>query len=210
MDIHAPHEPVHTWRDFFIHLAIVTIGLFIALSLEAFVEYIHHRHIVSEARENIYQEIEDNHKALQEDLGFIDKAMAAQKGNIDTLAHWEAATNSGKPYHLDYAVSFNQPDEAAWNSARDTGALTYMPYKQVQQYADLYMTQTLVTNHMLEILHSEELAIAPVMTTGKIRDLSADSRQAMLKNSGEIFVELSSLHQIIQQLDQQYGAELKK
>ena len=38
MDVHAPHEPINTWRDFALHLIIVTIGLLIALSLEALVE----------------------------------------------------------------------------------------------------------------------------------------------------------------------------
>lgn len=28
MDVHPPHEPVHTWRDALMHLGIVTVGLF--------------------------------------------------------------------------------------------------------------------------------------------------------------------------------------
>ena len=34
MDIHAPDKPVHSLREFFIHIAIVTIGILIALGLE--------------------------------------------------------------------------------------------------------------------------------------------------------------------------------
>lgn len=63
MDIHAPQEPVHSWRDFFTHLTIVTIGLFIALMLEAAVEAMHHRHLVHEARDNIRTELQLNHQA---------------------------------------------------------------------------------------------------------------------------------------------------
>ena len=37
MDVHAPHEPIHTWRDFFIHLITITVGLLIAISLEGMV-----------------------------------------------------------------------------------------------------------------------------------------------------------------------------
>jgi hypothetical protein len=31
LDVHAPHEAVHTWRDFFIHIATIGLGLLIAV-----------------------------------------------------------------------------------------------------------------------------------------------------------------------------------
>jgi hypothetical protein len=34
IDIHPPHQAAHSWRDIFVHLATITVGLFIALSLE--------------------------------------------------------------------------------------------------------------------------------------------------------------------------------
>jgi hypothetical protein len=38
LDVHAPHEPIHTWKNFFIHLATISIGLLIAIGLEQTVE----------------------------------------------------------------------------------------------------------------------------------------------------------------------------
>jgi hypothetical protein len=35
LDVHAPHETVHSWRDSITHIATITIGLLIALGLEA-------------------------------------------------------------------------------------------------------------------------------------------------------------------------------
>jgi hypothetical protein len=60
LDVHAPHEPVNRWRNFFIHLATITIGLFIALSLEECVELRHHWRLVHEAEANMQNEIEAN------------------------------------------------------------------------------------------------------------------------------------------------------
>ncbi len=37
-DVHAPHAAVRTWRDFFIHISTITIGLLIAIALEQCVE----------------------------------------------------------------------------------------------------------------------------------------------------------------------------
>lgn len=56
MDVHPPEHSIRTWRDLLTHVAVMTIGLFIALMLESLVEYAHHRHIVHQARENIRQE----------------------------------------------------------------------------------------------------------------------------------------------------------
>ena len=58
MEVHAPHHPLNNWKDFFIHLATITVGLLIALALEAGAEAVHHHHLVVEARENIRREIE--------------------------------------------------------------------------------------------------------------------------------------------------------
>jgi hypothetical protein len=44
LDVHAPHETVHTWRDFFIHIATIVVGLIIAIGLEQSVEAIHRHH----------------------------------------------------------------------------------------------------------------------------------------------------------------------
>jgi hypothetical protein len=33
LDVHAPHQTVHTWKDFLVHIAAITNGLLIALGL---------------------------------------------------------------------------------------------------------------------------------------------------------------------------------
>jgi hypothetical protein len=39
LDVHPPHNPTHTWRDFLLHIATIVIGLFIAVGLEQTVEH---------------------------------------------------------------------------------------------------------------------------------------------------------------------------
>ena len=55
LEVHPPSEPVHGWRDFLIHLATITIGLLIALSLEGCVEFWHHRSLVHEMEQGATQ-----------------------------------------------------------------------------------------------------------------------------------------------------------
>ena len=56
LDVHALHQPVRTWKDFFVHIATIVIGLLIAIGLEQTVEYFHHRHEVREARKALAAE----------------------------------------------------------------------------------------------------------------------------------------------------------
>ena len=57
MDVHPVHHAPRTWRDFFLQLGMITIGLFIALTLQAGVESLHHRHLIRDARDNLRREI---------------------------------------------------------------------------------------------------------------------------------------------------------
>jgi hypothetical protein len=58
LDVHPAHHAASTWRDFFIHIATIVLGLLIAVGLEQTVEYFHHRHLASEAREQLRSERE--------------------------------------------------------------------------------------------------------------------------------------------------------
>lgn len=49
LDVHSPHGAAHTWKDFWIHLGTISIGLLIAIGLEQSVEAIHRLHEIREA-----------------------------------------------------------------------------------------------------------------------------------------------------------------
>jgi hypothetical protein len=53
LEVHAPHEPIHTWKNFAIHILAIVVGLLIAVGLEQTVEYVHHSHQRKDLREGI-------------------------------------------------------------------------------------------------------------------------------------------------------------
>ena len=53
LDVHPAHHAASTWRDFFIHIATIVIGLLIAVGLEQTVEYFHHQHQLHDVRHGI-------------------------------------------------------------------------------------------------------------------------------------------------------------
>jgi hypothetical protein len=60
LDIHPPHHAATSWRDFFIHIATIVLGLLIAIGLEQTVEHFHHRHQVADTREALEAEKKEN------------------------------------------------------------------------------------------------------------------------------------------------------
>lgn len=208
MDVHAPHEPIHSWRDAALHLAIVTVGLFIALSLEALVEHVHNRHLVAEARANIRQEIQIDHEAAQKDIADIQQNIATIKADIDTIHHLQA---HNKDYHgsLDNTMNFDSLNDAAWRTARDTGALSFMPYEEIQRYSDLYMIGNLVNQKAITTGEQSFRAEIPIIMGYPMNNIPDDQLTEMLHDNAATLIDLVTLKEYLVQLDQQYVLELK-
>ena len=51
IDIHPPQTSDHTWKDFFLHIGTIAVGILIAIGLEQTVELIHQHHQRIELRE---------------------------------------------------------------------------------------------------------------------------------------------------------------
>jgi hypothetical protein len=64
LDVHPAHHAASSWKEFFIHIATIVLGLLIAIGLEQAVEYFHHRREVAEVREELRGEREANKGAF--------------------------------------------------------------------------------------------------------------------------------------------------
>jgi hypothetical protein len=191
MEVHPPHEPVHTWRDALTHIGLMTIGLFIALMLEGLVEYTHHKHLVREARENIHRELEANRKAAKNDVQDLKDNLKNQK--------------------IEFTMSYESLSDAAYRTARDTGALGYMSYDEVQRYAGLYAFQEQISTQATSILQHEAETIAPILASESedFSQIPSGQYDDMLRNSGVNLMDVHLLTEFMQQLDQQYVDALK-
>ena len=64
LDVHPPHERMHGFRDFALHLFTIPVGLLIALSLEGCVEWQHHRHLLHDAETGLRGEVDKNSRQI--------------------------------------------------------------------------------------------------------------------------------------------------
>ena len=139
MDIDPPQGPIETWKDFFVHLCIITLGLLIALSLEAMVAHVHKRNLVREANANITAEIRDNQKELKGTLLSIAREHHEMENLLDYLEQLKQNQNA----HGSATIAGSEADltSASWTTAAATGALGYMPYRELKRYEDVYVVQ---------------------------------------------------------------------
>jgi hypothetical protein len=162
MEVHAPHEPIHSWRDFILHIVTITIGLLIALGLEAGVEALHHRHLRLETRANLRRELIEAQKQLPKNLHALDGEEKELRGDIALLRRLRAhqPLQPGEQFRFDWYWS-SMPD-AAWQTAHETGVLSLMADDQVQEYSGLYGQQELVDNAALVLTRSMTQAMIPL------------------------------------------------
>jgi len=79
LDVHAPHEPIHTSRGFATHILAIVVGLLNAVGLEQTVEYVHHSHQRKVLREGI---VADDRLYLL----LVDESVSANTQQLEDVA----------------------------------------------------------------------------------------------------------------------------
>jgi hypothetical protein len=198
MDVHVPHEPINTWRDFALHLVVVTIGLLIALSLEALVERIHQRHLLRTAETNLRVELQDNHDLLAGDEHQLDRTEAELHHDVALLI--ARKSNPALADTLDSSWHWDSMEDSAWNTARDSGALALMPYDTTQAWSGIYGQQGAVNDQSRVYILDMYRAAAP--TKGRtFAELSPAELDQMIAGTQQAIVDLDLLRDLCKSLD---------
>jgi hypothetical protein len=213
IDIHPPHQAAHSWRDIFVHLATITVGLFIALSLEGCVEWQHHRHLVHEARENIRSEMQDNQKELKGALDGIHKEQAEVKSDIEALIKLK---QNPEAHGLSVNLRFSNSGlaNASWNTAHETGAFSFMGYPEVKKYAEVYDTQKLFADQTTRITsaYTNSFSVLYIFDVDEkaAKTVKNDDVTAAIQKVLAVQSELMVYDSIANELDRQYSETLQR
>ena len=135
MEVHPPHAPIHSIKEFMVHLLAITIGLLIALGLESSVEWVHHRHLARDARENILKEVRANRQMVARQLSVL----PAEEKRLDEILSGVDDVQHGRPTKplADFMWTSILLQDSAWRTASSTGAVAFMSYDEVQRYSAL-------------------------------------------------------------------------
>jgi len=140
LDVHAPHQTVHTWKDFLIHIAAITIGLLMALGLESTVEWLHHRHQAQQALALLRQELDQNRKVLNADMTEDDRMERNHRKALAVL-HRLRAGSLRPDDHLVFIRTYNPFRSSAWKVVHESGAAAYIPSNVMKRYGVIYDVQ---------------------------------------------------------------------
>lgn len=137
LEPHPPHTAVHTWKDFFIHIATIVIGLLIAVGLEQSVEAIH-RH--NERRRVLISLQDDTEKTIRDCAraeAFLDKMLVWVRARQQSLSDAErdhqppVATPPFPPGSLDV------PDEQVYRLEKASGKLDLLTDEDAAAYGEI-------------------------------------------------------------------------
>ncbi len=205
MDVHPPHQPIHGWRDFFIHLGTITIGLCIALALESAAEAIHHRTIVREAHERLQREIQANRAQYAKNAQRLQSNRENLKRDIAVLLELRSG-HKPADLRMHWGWDWDAYDDSAWRVARDVGAIPYMDPASLARYSDVYGQQEYVNQFAIAIFGDESKTPAPLLVTGDPAKLLPGEIESVLIGSAEIDARLGTLQSMMKGLDDLYAA----
>ena len=204
LDVHPPHEPVHGWRDFAVHLLTITVGLLIALGLEAMVEAVHHHEFAAQARENIERELDRNVAHAKANTAKLQSAVDAIDGVLVAVRERRDHPDATERIDLRVGASWDNFEDAAWLTARESGALSHMPLDEVQKYAGVYARQTELEHRADAIMDGATLTLAPLFAEAPAAQIPAENARTILSRAADVKVQLMVFKQIVQGLGDDY------
>jgi hypothetical protein len=141
LDVHPSPHPAHGWRDFFVHIVTIVIGLLIALGLEQCAEGIHHRSEVREARDAIAQERAANQHEFATTTELFRRETKRFQTNLAVLQYLQqhpGAAPDTWPGKISWHCFNTTFSTAAWQAAEHLGVTARMSPPEVRERELLY------------------------------------------------------------------------
>ena len=152
LDIHPANHAANSWREFFIHIATIVLGLLIAIGLEQAVEHFSHRREVAKVREELRGERDANKEAFRSETEHWRWEAAELEKNLIVLAYLEkhpGTPDERLPGSLLWLHNSAAHRQAVWDAAKSSGVTSLMPREEVEQNEVLYTQLTKIDDARL-------------------------------------------------------------
>jgi hypothetical protein len=208
MDVHAPHGGIHTWKDFWIHLGTITIGLLIAISLEQGVEALHRLHERHVLQHDLREEAERNRDILTTDMRIGEDKIWMQQAIAAIAA---AKVTGGKltitlPLAPCYPGTLNTPNvkyfapsETVWTAARESGLTSLIPAREARVYARLAHNLDLMGAARDKVaaacdeIDAEQQRLSVVRIGGRIWTLTPEQAEKLAETASRVDIATKAL-----------------
>lgn len=182
LDVHPPHTPTHTWKDFFIHVATICVGLLIAVGLEQAVEYFHHRHQAHQLEVSLDREIEKNLVILRKDTALMETTHRVEEQNKASIEKARASHGKTPVEYVDFdpTPEWTPPTNAVWASAHDNGTLSLLPPARASYLSRIDFSNNTTIDVSHQVFDARFRLLALVHLHPNLAQLSASEQDALL------------------------------
>jgi len=161
IDVHAPHHTVHTWRDFFVHIATIVVGLLIAVALEQTIEYVHAQHELRDTREEIAHEQTANEALWAKNEKNWRESFAALKNDLLVLKFIREHPDTPQT-ELPGVLLWDQApflwNHAVWDAAQVKGIVQRMPLEESNHHQGYYDLMKMMAAQSLDAWNAANTA----------------------------------------------------
>jgi hypothetical protein len=157
LDVHPPHHPTHTWRDFFIHIATIVVGLIIAVGLEQLVEAIHRHHERVDLRASLHRELEQ----IAFDSGNANADCDVHTAWLNQIeASIESSVQTGQPilaFPPPPAGKADDREDPFYRAAKSSGRLDLLDEEEIADFGevDTLIEQSAINSQAIRSSYSE-------------------------------------------------------
>jgi hypothetical protein len=162
LDVHVPHKTEHTWPDFLIHIATITVGLFIAIGLEQTVEFFHHLHQRHQLEGNLRDELHTDLHRDAEDFRIFSQIRAYTVELKSAVSARRSAAASPpappEPNNPRRSLIPTAPSITIWEAAKLDATITLLPCSEIDLFHGVVLQHGFLFNALDDFQHT---AFAP-------------------------------------------------
>lgn len=153
-DVHLP-QSTHSWKDFWIHLGTITVGLLIAIGLEQGAEKLHHLEQGRQLMVDLQREAQLNRARITYNESVLDKEMVwllKLRRDVSTLQEGAVKGSFVYPQQLEiYPTNPNRsqarlPAVTVWETAKESNLIELLQPERARHYNEVYREADLATN----------------------------------------------------------------
>ena len=146
LEVHAPHEPIYSWKGFTIHIATIVIGLLIAVGLEQTVEYFHHQHQAAKFEEHLRADLRQEDWIYELMLAYSREVITNAERAVNALEGKAVLSNEALLVSAYRATQYKNHTRrrATFDELISTGAISLIRDEQLRDTAmQVYNSPTL-------------------------------------------------------------------
>ena len=147
LDVHPPHHAANTWRDFFIHIATIVIGLLIAIGLEQGVEAVHHHRQRHQLEDQLLEVLDNDRSLIAVDLnqfGAFRQYLVELQAAVVAQRHGKPLSSGPPADDPRMKMSPRFPSLAPYEAAQQNGTVAVLPSSEIRLYNRIALQRTLL------------------------------------------------------------------